>query len=100
MSADNGIYILKTRKPDSTDVEYRVACVRGIDCCFEACDYPEDKPIVNFANLLFAFGDSPIYDRQEAIEAAFKLEEEETLLEYGISSINIPDFDFPVEIES
>lgn len=87
MSADNGVYILKTRKPpikedgcyiNQDGFEYRVAHCQSIDD-------------IDCSDLFLAikFGNCRVINiEREARDEAFKLEDEYEYLEYGISTID------------
>lgn len=88
MSADNGIYILKTPARPIKEAgsyinqhgkfEYRVAHCLAI----ENIDYSD-----LYVPLLF--GDSPVFDNEEkAMELAIKLANDCPILEYGICQVS------------
>jgi len=77
MSADNGIYILKTKGPILT--EWRVAHCQGIDDIFYENTSGDDEVLLDY------FGQSPIFtNHKDACKYAFKLYNE------------IMDDDFPI----
>jgi hypothetical protein len=78
MSADNGIYILKTRssKPGFNH-EYRLANLNCIECLLN-----------NPQRLFSAFSNSAIhYDYQDLLKDAYSLDDKH-MTEYGICVIN------------
>lgn len=87
MSANNGIYILKTPIGDG-DFEYRVAHCQAIE------NITDEHSLAIYHAVLY-FGNSMVYkDVDIARAAAFTLEGNISFLEYGISSIT-PGFDGP-----
>lgn len=103
MSADNGIYILSTiskwkktngglERRATPERVYRVAYAAAID----NFDWYEKNQPYNMGYYLFQiWGNSPVYEtKQEALNAAFKLEERFDFLEYGINSIDT-EYIFP-----
>lgn len=96
MSADNGIYILRTLfggKSDGVSYEYRVAYT----CAIENCN---PKSPVGIQSLIQTFGPSEVHlSKSSALVEAGIIEDEimagpYPVLEYGISSINL-DMPFP-----
>ena len=100
MSADNGIYVLKSRskfketspgfferQDDYIDI-WRVAHVQGID---NLDWFKEHQPWNVGAYLYFVFeGQSKIYySREEAWDKAISMAEACEILEYGICSLNL-----------
>lgn len=92
MSADNGIYILKTVRTRKQGVitesypVYRVAHAGAIDN-FDW--YEKVQPYNLGAYMKDIWGSSPVYkDKQEALTYASQIEMEVSILEYGIRSIN------------
>ena len=90
MSADNGIYILRTLKGD--DFEYRVAHLQGI----ENLEWDEvgggytDNQDVHIKNARRMWSDCEVFAHEtEALAFALKMEKCLDILEYGISSIDI-----------
>ena len=78
MSADNGIYILKTPKDGAEEeFEYRVIHAQGID------NIEDEDP----AMVISYFGKCEALTKEEAQNKAFEMEEDCYILEYGISSI-------------
>jgi hypothetical protein len=90
MSADNGVYILKTKGP-----EYRVAHTTNID----DIDYGISEDQFNIEFVEFVFGKSFVYfDFEDAKEKAAKWAEEIEAsgpLEYGICILDYEDIKFP-----
>lgn len=101
MSADNGIYILKSPADNLDMHEYRVAHRQAID---NITFQPDREDGFNSNELLNYFGDCPVYlESKLAFERAIKIEEEIKnsdfpILEYGISTITLK-YPFP-EIKS
>lgn len=104
MSADNGIYILKTTDFTAvTDVgnesildgvtAYRVAHAMAID----NFDYYKHSEPSEFESYLSdVWGNSPVfYNRKDALVYAGELQEEIGYTEYGISTIDASDSGFP-----
>lgn len=97
MSADNGVYILKTirtrkqtpngwgEKTEPYSV-YRVT----IACAIENFDYYEKKQPYNIgAYMMSIWGDSPLFeDKDEALKYAHQLEKSVPYCEYGVSFID------------
>lgn len=90
MSADNGIYILKTPKGDG--FEYRVAHLQGI----ENYEWDEqiggctDDPDVYIDNARYMWKDCEVFsDEVGVMTLALKMEREYTYVEYGICCIDI-----------
>lgn len=103
MSADNGIYILRTNRDrkDTEDenkniiglgfYEYRVAYASAIDNIF----YYKDGSQEYFAKLVSYFGECKIfYNENEAWLYAKEVYKQEDVLEYGVSQIYL-DIVFP-----
>jgi hypothetical protein len=96
MSADNGIYILKTIRTSKQDGNgwvktepypvYRVAHA----CAIDNFDwYKMNQPHNLGAYMKDIWGSSPVYgDKQEALTYASQMEMKSPILEYGICSIN------------
>jgi hypothetical protein len=102
MSADNGIYVLKTirnRRNEGTawvqsepHFVYRVAHTSAIEN-FEW--YKENKPYNLGAYMVEVWGKSKVYtDSNQAIAEALKLAESIENLEYGVSVIDATDMIF------
>ena len=93
MSADNGIYILETKHPKNPNkYEYRVAHLQAVD----NVDWDEnlkkytDDPDIIIKNARNMWGGCHVFtSKTKALEAAAKIEQETTILEYGISFIRI-----------
>jgi hypothetical protein len=83
MSADNGIYILKTKD------QYRVICAMAIDNLWFSHIYENNKELVP-TRIIEYFGKSR-YTRNFDIASkiAFAMENKIKVLEYGISTISI-----------
>lgn len=99
MSADNGIYILKTpRRDNPTKSEYRVAHCQAIDnVCERNAFWADIQP----AYAVMYFGNSTVFDdKSDALLEAGSIEDEILsdefcpVLEYGICEIELP-FDGP-----
>jgi hypothetical protein len=85
MSADNGIYILKTAGP-----EWRVAEMMAIDNLY----YPDDKPETVLKNAREMFARAEVFkDRALALVYAFDLAKDCDVLEYGVSEL--PEIEAP-----
>lgn len=102
MSADNGIYILKTtrsRKQEGIAIVqcasypvYRIAHVQAID---NMSYYKEHQPYNLGAYMVDAWGKSKVYtDKGEAVLAAHELADTIEVLEYGVSIIDMQDMVF------
>lgn len=93
MSADNGIYILVTKKPGSdTEKEYRVAHAQAI----ENIDYGTDEDKMN--SLVQYFGGPRVgyFDnRIDAIVYAHNTAQSYSVLEYGVQEIDYSFMEFP-----
>lgn len=96
MSADNGIYILKTIRTWKEDglgwvktdpyPVYRVAMACAIDNFYH---YEQNASYNLGAYMKDIWGCSPIFlSKEEALSYALNVEEEIPYLEYGISSID------------
>ncbi len=97
MSADNGIYILKSPKGDG--FEFRVIHAQAI----ENIEWEPDKEGYNTKQLRGYFGEAQVFTSDnEALREAGRMADEVLaddfcpILEYGISDISIP-FEFPGE---
>lgn len=94
MSADNGIYILVTKKPGSgTEKEYRVVYAQAIEN-MEFGSTQEEKDY----SLVCSFGNpkTPIFtDRDKALEYAHDMAKNCTILEYGVQEIDYTHREFP-----
>lgn len=95
MSADNGIYILKS--PKGKGFEFRVIHAQAI----ENINYEPDKGGFNTEQIKRYFDSAQVFsDEDQAWRKARDMAKEITsdefcfILEYGISSISIP-FEFP-----
>ena len=95
MSADNGIYILVTKR-NGGKKEYRVAYFQCVENLTYRPDYPATHPQVNIDIMLSHFGDSHVFtDRKIAEGYAVRMLEEHTYCEYGIVFLEFPDVRFP-----
>jgi hypothetical protein len=93
MSADNGIYILKSpvHKDIPGEFEFRVTHAMAID----NITYRPDCEGFNSEELIKYFGDCDVmYKRTEALVEADRQAQNCPILEYGIQFINLP-FPFP-----
>ena len=90
MSADNGIYILKTSKKDR--IEYRVAHAVAIDN-----NWYEENELHNLGWYLYkVFGNSEVFtSRDDAFQKAYELENKAGWTEYGICEIDMSKYNFP-----
>ena len=92
MSADNGIYILKTPNEDGSGFEFRVTHSQSIENIYNI--YPEVDP----DGLIAYFGHCKVLTEDEAHKKAFEMENEILndsycpILEYGISTISLPHY--------
>ena len=85
MSADNGIYILRSKKGDT--LEYRVAHLRAVEDAFD-----EQLGRYYMASM---FGNCTVlYDRDNAWKIAREKADEHEVLEYGVSELKW-DGEFP-----
>lgn len=87
MSADNGIYILKTNGG-----KFRVAEA----CAIDNLDwYKKNDPYNLGVYLRDVFGDSPVFSEEKvAVDFAFEMSKH-GWTEYGICHINLDDYRFP-----
>jgi len=91
MSADNGIYILKSPKCDGDGFEYRVTHAQAI----ENIEWNVPPGEFNDEMLQDYFGKCEILTEEEARKEAFAMEEDILsdgfcpILEYGISTIEM-----------
>lgn len=88
MSADNGIYILRTYKPDTEqqEYEYRVAHLQAID----NLEWDDDKQSYIIQNVRVMFRGCKVFDNALAATLeAKRLYKEIRFLEYGINFIEI-----------
>lgn len=92
MSANNGIYVLKSPvHPDFIEFEYRVLHAMSI----ENINYEPDIEGFNTGQLKRYFGQCIVfYDRVEALIEADGIAQRYEVLEYGIQFISLP-FVFP-----
>jgi hypothetical protein len=94
MSADNGVYILKTKGSDG--YEYRVSYAMAI----ENIEYEPDYGRFNKEMLIMIFGKSPVfYDETKSLKEACRIKDSvinnDFWLEYGICEIDASDIKFP-----
>lgn len=87
MSADNGIYILKSPVENGNGFEFRVIEAQAIENVM-------DSDGVNSEYLIKYFGEAEVLNEQQAHEKAFQMEQEIykseiPILEYGIRTITI-----------
>jgi len=93
MSADNGIYVLKSPVHEDMpgELEFRVTHAMAID----NITYEPDRDGFNTRVLIRYFGRCVVIrDRTEALVEADRLAQYYVILEYGIQFINLP-FPFP-----
>ena len=97
MSADNGIYILKTKAVEpliDSDFEYRVIHAQAIDNIYwdqEELDYREDSQFAPEIAFQY-FGEAPVFRTHGgAWGEACDLNEDHSYSEYGICSLDHPD---------
>jgi hypothetical protein len=100
MSADNGIYILKTREPGTLYTsEYRVVYAAAIENIYGPYNTKTEKYSMDEKGICQYFGKSKVYPFGDlAWTAAKALASQYEFLEYGISTIK--DFEnqhFPEE---
>jgi hypothetical protein len=98
VSADNGIYTIKTPKGDG--FEFRVAHIQG----FESIEWSDTEPNPNggfgwytqdpdvlIKNARIIYEHVPVFTvEKEALEEAFRLQAEMGYTEYGICFLEIP----------
>ena len=92
MSADNGVYILKTT--DSGEIVYRVAHAQAI----ENFDWYKERDPENFPGYLKdIWGKSPVFTSEEEAKLhAVQVHRDCGYTEYGIDTIDALDINFPV----
>lgn len=103
MSADNGIYIIKTKRTalespkgcwtnGKENFVYRVAHTQAID----NLDYYVKNQTYNLgAYLKDIWGQSEVFtDKEPALAAAHKMADECPILEYGVQMIDLSDYIF------
>lgn len=87
MSADNGVYILGTPIKNSKEKEFRVIHAQAIDnIYYNEKNDNEGNPVY----ILNYFGNCKILNYDDAIIEAENLEKQYSILEYGISFIDLP----------
>ena len=95
MSADNGIYILKTQAKNpiiESDFEYRVAHVMGVDNIYYNVDTGKYEEDFIPQEVFRCFGDCQVFvSEAEALLFAHKRAKEYSVLEYGVSILNHPN---------
>jgi len=91
MSADNGIYILKTPVDKNGAFEWRVAHAQAIESIYYKNEEGNPEYVVQF------FGKAPVFtNREEAVKLANKIEAHILMddfcpiVEYGICEIELP----------
>lgn len=87
MSADNGVYILKTRKGNG--FQFRVEHLSAIDNLDYDCRGPED--VMKNARQMWGRAKPVFRSRNSAIVAAHDLAMGIDILEYGVSEIDLSD---------
>jgi hypothetical protein len=100
MSADNGIYILKTPTPGG-EFEYRVREMGAVEnLSWDGADYSHD-PRVLIANARKMWKNAPLFtDHGAALVHADELSKTTPILEYGISTITVDvPFDPDTDLE-
>ncbi len=97
MSADNGVYILKTkgnpRRLNSNIHEYRVAHLQAIDNIDwdDKLGKPSRDHDVQIVNAREMWKGCKVFtDAKEALDEALKIDRECVYVEYGICEIEIP----------
>lgn len=106
MSADNGIYVLKTLArgvagEPSARFEYRVAHASAIDNLYYDVETGEHR--ANFIPEMAYeyFGTAPLFTSEdEAFKYAFEEAKEYSVLEYGVSLLNHENQPFPSNLTS
>lgn len=84
MSADNGTYILQTYGP-----EFRIVHAQAIDNIYGNYDDENHNWFPHIQNIVDYFGQSEIYTNiEDALDAAYKLDESYDWSEYGICLIS------------
>ena len=91
MSADNGIYILRTPNVDFNDYEYRVSEAQAIENIYYNVKEPLDA-IPDDVVMIFDKGF--VFTREEAIKEAFRIydeiqESDYPIVEHGIQEIHL-----------
>lgn len=99
MSADNGIYILVTKRGRNKK-EYRVIHTQAIENVQYMPDYPVSRPCLNKEELAYKFGNARVFtDRGIAEGYAVRWHETLTkdgvIVEYGICWLEYPYVRFP-----
>jgi hypothetical protein len=109
MSADNGIYILKTHTTFKNEGSYwvntgaqfpvyRVEYIQGIDNLY----WCKENDICNLGYYMWAmFKDSPVFESESAAQDyALSLEKKYDYLEYGICSLgdDFYEYKFPTDL--
>lgn len=96
MSADNGIYILKSPKDNGDGFEFRVTHAQAIENIYWNPDANEEGPDVNPKSLIDYFGECELLTEQDAQDKALAIEKEILdddfcpILEYGINTLEVP----------
>ena len=100
MSADNGIYVLQTRKAVSCgyiEYEYRIAHTQAIDN-FDYYEKISTKKLKEY--MVDIWGNSKVYgNRRDALQAAHELADGYEILEYGVRVIKT-NYIFPEKVST
>lgn len=89
MSADNGIYVLKTRTEDETDFEYRTIHARAIENLYYNVKEGQHGPNFIPEEAFSYFKECQVfYDKSSALIYAHHLEGQQAILEYGVSILD------------
>lgn len=100
MSADNGVYILKSKNPSGEGCEYRVAYAMGIDNIYWDPETGEEASHFQDLEANRLFGACEVYtDVDEAWKVAWKEGDRHPILEYGVSMLEHPDQVFKPMLE-
>ena len=101
MSADNGIYILKTKAPAGEGFEYRVEHAMAIEnICYNVATGEYQKDFIPEVAFDY-FGRSDVFtDEGEALKYAHEQEPMYEILEYGVSILNHAHQVFPSHLTS
>ena len=90
MSADNGVYILRTPKDDG--YEYRVAHLQAVENYLwdENSNQETDDEDVHIENARRMWAGSPVFTEESRVfSLAFEIYAELDICEYGVSIIDI-----------
>ena len=89
MSADNGIYVLRTAGPDGVTCEYRVTEAQNIeDLTYDVATNKYRKDFIPERAFAFFRHASVFSAPSEAFAYAFELAEKAPILEYGVSMLD------------